>query len=166
MHIEIVRASISIQFDSIQLIVSKFRCIDPTLVCTHFVTSTYKDLSQNSAKFSLPVAYQDKFELLRRGHKSWALKLLSSHPFVLSDLWLVRWVNYPHIALNWLGIGPSYVSLKSELKISYVCQGYVCNFFLYIIQSTLNDLRFFLMIDIPQRSFKRAVFKYYLNLCI
>ena len=34
MHIEIVRASISIQFDSIQSIVSKFRCIDPTLIIT------------------------------------------------------------------------------------------------------------------------------------
>ena len=34
MHIEIVRASISIQFDSIQSIVSKFRCIDPTLDLT------------------------------------------------------------------------------------------------------------------------------------
>ena len=32
MDIEIVWASISIQFDSIQSIVSKFRCIDPTLV--------------------------------------------------------------------------------------------------------------------------------------
>ena len=32
MHIEFVRASISIQFDSIQSILTKFQCIDPTLV--------------------------------------------------------------------------------------------------------------------------------------
>ena len=36
MNINFVRASISIQFDSIQSIVSKFRCIDPTLILSLF----------------------------------------------------------------------------------------------------------------------------------
>ena len=35
MHIELVRASILIQFDSIQSIVSKFQCVDPTLVSSY-----------------------------------------------------------------------------------------------------------------------------------